>query len=578
MSTFPSIEQSESPRRPVRRPSFRRGASPRSLADDRRGVTELLGLILAFTLVVSLVVLMQVSAVPTWNKAVEYEHSQRVQQDFDDFGAATTRVAATGVGETVALERGVDYPSRFVFINPPPASGTLSASGSGSVSFSNLAFAEDNAQDYWTNAPVGDRPDLTAKALVYDPGYHEYRDAGTVVYEAGVQYRSFATASIADRVTLVDGNRISLVLLDADLATSGVDPATLDLMPVSAPARPVTVSNVSGGDVSIEIPSGLPAAEWEAWLEADGELVADGGHVRGVTQVVANETVRLDLEPGAYELRIVKLGLGGGTVEQSARYLVPVSATSVNANVGESVAVAVEVRDAYNNPVSGVPVDFDDPSLPTVVTDEAGRATTEFVPSGTGSYQITASIDDASQAYESVQFETFVGNGQLAALLSGGGLDLGSMINPTQNVYVYETASYSIDNSENEVYVDVTFNRTYSTELEISRTRVNFVTNNGPGGSDGAAPLDVSLGHSTVPTPYEFEVGDGYHPTHIDPGSSTETVLEFTFSGFESDGKGGPGKSKMWDPGTYAIVSIEFHNPSTGAYSYGTYFVVPGES
>jgi hypothetical protein len=236
------------------------------------------------------------------------------------------------------------------------------------------------------------------------------------------------------------------------------------------------------------------------------------------------------------------------------------------------------VRDAYNNPVSGVPVDFDDPSLPTVVTDEAGRATTEFVPSGTGSYQITASIDDASQAYESVQFETFVGNGQLAALLSSGGLDLGSMINPTQNVYVYETASYSIDNSENEVYVDVTFNRTYSTELEISRTRVNFVTNNGPGGSDGAAPLDVSLGHSTVPTPYEFEVGDGYHPTHIDPGSSTETVLEFTFSGFESDGKGGAGKSKMWDPGTYAIVSIEFRNPSTGAYSYGTYFVVPGES
>jgi flagellin-like protein len=543
-----------------------------SLDADRRGVSELLGLILTFALVISLVVLLQVSAVPVWNESVEYEHSQRLQQDFEAVGATTTRVAATGVGETIPVETGVAYPSRFLFVNPPPASGTLRLTDPDAVSFENVAFADPNAESYWSTAP----PDLSTRALVYEPGYNEYRDAGVAVYEGSVQYRAFDAGVLVDRVSLVDGNRITLVLVDGDLHRNAVDPTNVDLVPLSAPSQQVTVGDDGSGDnVLVTVPSDLPAAEWRAWLEADGEMVDQAGRVVDVTDAGPG-LVTVELAQGDYRLRIARLGVGGAIPDRTAAYLVPVGATDAAVSVGERVELTVEARDQYNNPVEGVAVEFA-PTLPTAVTDDAGRASVSFVPDSDGTYTFTASVDDDGDGvetpYETVEYRVVAGNSQLAALLTGSGLDLGSMINPTgEDVFVYQSATYAVDKDADEVRIDVTFDNAGTADLELTRVRANFVSANAQGASTGARPVNVTLTYPPKSDTYEFALGDPYYELTpaIDPPAGA-VDLRVTLSDFDKN-------KAAWDDGNFLVLSLEFRDEDTGVTTYGTYFVVPSSS
>ncbi len=572
MTTDTTNQSTASPSsRPYRLVPARPGRGS-SLDADRRGVSELLGLILTFALVVSLVVLLQVSAVPVWNESVEFEHSQRLQQDFEAVGATTTRVAATGVGETIAVETGVAYPSRFLFVNPPPASGTLRLTDPDSVSFENVAFAESNAESYWSTAP----PDLSTRALVYEPGYNEYRHAGVAVYEGSVQYRAFDAAVLVDRVSLVDGNRITLVLVDGDLHRNAVDPTNVDLVPLSAPSQQVTVSDDGSGDnVLVTVPSDLPAAEWRAWLDDDGEMVGQGGRVVDVTDAGPG-LVTLELAQGDYRLRIARLGVGGAIPDRTAAYLVPVGTTDTTVAVGERVDLTVEARDQYNNPVDGVTVDFT-PTLPSVVTDESGRATVSFVPDSDGTYTVTASVDDDGDGvetpYETVTHRVTAGNSQLAAILSGSGLDLGSMINPTgEDVFVYQSATYAVDNDADAVHIDVTFDNAGTADLEITRVRANFMSANAQGASKGARAVNVTLTYPPKSDTYEFALGDPYYELApaIDPPTGT-VDLRVSLSDFDKD-------KAAWDDGNFLVLSLEFRDEGSGVTTYGTYFVVPTEA
>ncbi|MEF8831591.1 MAG: hypothetical protein V5A23_08670 [Halobacteriales archaeon] len=64
------------------------------LADDR-AVSEVIGAVLVFALLVTTLSIYQVMAIPGQNASVEYKHSQAVVDDFEAFGAA-----ALGVGDT----------------------------------------------------------------------------------------------------------------------------------------------------------------------------------------------------------------------------------------------------------------------------------------------------------------------------------------------------------------------------------------------------------------------------------------------------------------------------------------------
>ncbi|MEF8774155.1 MAG: hypothetical protein V5A37_05500, partial [Halobacteriales archaeon] len=159
------------------------------MADDR-AVSEVIGAVLVFALLVTTLSIYQVMAIPGQNASVEYKHSQAVVDDFEAFGAAALGAAETGQPTRVAVTTGRQYPDRMLFVNPPAPAGTLSTAtvGTGTVRLANATAVDGDAADFLDGDPVT----YGTKALVYEPGYHEYAEAPTPVYSTGVEANHFA--------------------------------------------------------------------------------------------------------------------------------------------------------------------------------------------------------------------------------------------------------------------------------------------------------------------------------------------------------------------------------------------------
>jgi FlaG/FlaF family flagellin (archaellin) len=326
---------------------------------DERGVSSVVGAILMFGLVLALLAVLQTTAVPALNAELELQHNERVEADVVTVGGAVDRVAATGRGESVVLETGLRYPPRMFFVNPPPVTGTLRTTDPATVEVAN-ARAAGEAGDYWT----GTARRFQTRSLVYAPAYNEYPNAPTTVHEGWAVYDRFdgTTRPLGDH-GLVDGRRITLVTLDGRVAASARS-VPLDVSPVSAPTRVVTVRD-NGDPVTLTVPTGLTEDDWAALLEDELDLSADPGNDRYVTGLDCQRSppapcgrLTVTLEAGAtYELRLGKVSLGSGADEPEATYLVDVAGDGTSVPEGGSRKLTVEVRDRFDNRVSGVAVD-----------------------------------------------------------------------------------------------------------------------------------------------------------------------------------------------------------------------------
>jgi hypothetical protein len=578
------------PSRPTRRvPSDR-------LSTDSRGLTELLGLMLAFGLVMSLVVLLQVSAVPVWNSQVEYDHNQRVQQDMAALDDAVGRAAVTGAVQSVAVETGVEYPSRFVFRNPPPAAGALYTDPLGTLTISN-AVADGEAGDYWTGDPT-DVHSFDRQALVYAPAYNEVRGGATVVNEGGVSYRTFANGEpIVDRTSLVRDGRITVVLYEGsvDSAASGV--TNVQVAPLGGRVTDLPITGAPDGasrrDVVLSFRSGLDGDEWDALLGDEY-----GPDPASSTPVAGSDPERHDVTltlPGdrTYDLRIVRLGVGPDTrpaAPSDARYVVDVAGDG--ATVMEEVPheFVLEVRDANNNPVAGVPVEAGVESGPagglrmngvpgtTGVTDADGRlsirvTTADFDGDAARDVAVRATIDGSGltgAAFDEgsptdVELGATVANTDASGVtvLSTPGADLGRSLNPSADGDV-RLASVTVAGGD----FSATFDNT-GPDRSIGEMRVSFYAVSPPGNGQSIAsrglPATVTIGVDR-PDGGSATVGIGHHYETPDASEdflvpSGPTVLTFSFG--EADGTAFDAQN-----GDYFVFSVAYDDGT-----YGTYFV-----
>lgn len=357
-----------------------------------RGQTEVLGAILMFALVLATVGMLQIHAVPPANTEIEYDHSLRVQTDMRGVSEAALGAAANGVEEVASVEYGVRYPNRVVLLNPGPPSGTVQTLPMGSVSIEN-AVSDQEAGDYLN----GSNHTFSTVGISYTPDYNYYRSAPTTLVEYPVTYNQFEeTTQLVDAAPFVDGRKISLVLLDGRFTRSQTLEGNLHLVPVSAPAEPVAVTNQTRPLV-IRLPTRLSNETWRSVL-AD-EYVTAGGHIveQSYEPPASGSvgTLVLTFEPGVvYQLRMGAVGVNDvPATPEPPRYAVEVYGNQSSVYEGEEVRVSVEVRDRYNNPVSGAKVtvnasvldsdsltdsvttegeSFDDPE--TTLTDEQGHA------------------------------------------------------------------------------------------------------------------------------------------------------------------------------------------------------------
>lgn len=379
------------------------GPSRRRWTD--RAVSPVIGAILMFALVLAVLAVLQTTAIPALNEDLEFQHNERVRTDVGTLDETVERVAATGNGETTSIESGLRYPPRMFFINPPPVSGTVRTTESGTVEIGN-ASASGETGDYWDGTPRT----FETRLLEYVPDYNEYGSAPVTVAEPWVVADRFEeTTRATTEQDLVDGRRLDLVAFEGERSASSAGDVSIAVEPTSAPARPVTVRD-DGEPVTLTIPTQLPEDEWEDLLEDELDPAGETGNDRYVTGIDCQQAapepcgeLTLTLEEGAtYELRLGAVAIGSGVDEEAEAYLTDIDGNATAIPETGRQRLVVEARDRFDNPVSGVSVSGGvdgDGSVRAVdpVTDSEGRAT--FV------YEAPADIDGSSDVEATLRFD-----------------------------------------------------------------------------------------------------------------------------------------------------------------------------
>jgi hypothetical protein len=547
-----------------------------SFRGDRRGVTVQVGAILLLGFVVISLSLYQATVVPSENKQVEFRHSQTVQDQMIDARNALLQTAAARSTQPVAVDLGTRYPARTVFINPPPPAGAVRTADTTdpdvTVAVSNASSPDPEVGDYWNGSTVRYR----TGRLVYRPGYNVYDGAPTTVYEHTLLYSAFdggATTRLRSGQALVDGRRIHVVLLNGSLRESGVGAAVVEPRPLSVSSTVVTLRN-DAEPMNVTLPTRLPASQWREALA--GETAVD------VTPVPGADAVNVTLRPGTtYELKVSRIGVGRGVEDDpEARYLTLVDGPDGPVTNDTAVEYTVEVRDRYNNPVSGVQVNnttgvtangLVEPETATSNAD--GRATFSFTPrcppdTATCEATLNLSIGDGNQPYEAVepsggriQVESETGAG------AGGG-GVGSDINPNSTDGVVLRGSLILSSTQGNTNPNVNLtlqNRDENRQRQIVEARFNFYSVDRQSGSQRSAPEAVDISNRTLKSANNGGQFRRLDPINLSAGDSTSFTITFY-----SDA-GGTTEFDVTQ-GDFFIISVVFADGETA-----TYFVAPAD-
>jgi len=354
---------------------------------DNRGVSEVVGAILVFGLFVALLAVFQTTAIPAANEEVEFKHSQQVQSDLVEFSSATSRVSSSGDPESVKVQMGTSYPTRLLFFNPQNPTGQIRLAGNQTASIQNVTATDEETREYID----GSITNLEAKRLEYSANYNEYQDPPTNILEYGTVYRAFDNQTVIDDPgKVVSGNDISLTLFAGNLSRASGGSLSLEAEPTSAPARTVTVEP-SGGPMVLRLPSRLNASRWE-------ELLSEEENVEDVRSAGGGDFVEIELnETKEYNLRMPQIGVGSDTPDTEATYVT--RASNRQLQIGEANRLPIEVRDRYNNPVSGESINISvdtgqfqngNQTIETTTTDD-GQPSARYTGSGAGVVEVKAS-------------------------------------------------------------------------------------------------------------------------------------------------------------------------------------------
>ena len=392
--------------------------------DDERAAAIQVGAVLLFGMLIISMATYQATVVPDQNKGVEFNHNQKVQGQMQDLRNSVVSVPSGDGGSSVTVDLGTTYPSRTLFVNPGPAYGSLRTVGTDnesvniSVENATVPNTDDATYDVWN----GTEREFGTGAVVYRPNYNEYDNAPTTIYEHSLLYNQFRNANltVSDQ-RLVNGRTISLVTVDGNLSENGMGSASVTAEPVSASSNSITVEG-DGAPINITVPTRLGN---DTWREALAEEI-DKGNVVGMSHESGPGeytllTISLN-ESRTYDLQMAKVGLGPGVDDEpSDPYVVDVAGDGETVSPDENQTLVAEVRDEYNNPVSGRDVNASVSGsaggtvTPTVgTTGSDGRVAFTYDPDSTGTATIEANISASGGDRKRVEFEVQVSS-------SGGG-------------------------------------------------------------------------------------------------------------------------------------------------------------
>ena len=350
---------------------------------DSRGQSMQIGAILLFGFLVIALTTAQAGLVPADISRAELDHSQRVADQLVGLETAVFETSVTGRPQPTTLDLGAEYDDRLLFVYPPPAAGTLRTNEPATLAIDNADAVsnDDSFGNYWN----GTTHTYETRAITYKPAYRELDAAPDYWVEHGVlaaQHDSDSRIEMAaNRQPIVDDTEITLLVVDGELAATGVDTESVVVERVT---ESTTIDVEASGDpIRLRLPTQLSAETWRDTI-LEGQAAVD-------SVAVAGDVVTITLDSSeTYELTIHKIDIGTNTTEPPPTYL-------RNASADDDWEFPVDVRDRYNDRVADATTvwvytegDYDSPEASFTIPDGS-------VPelSGDLCYTLTKGVVDA---------------------------------------------------------------------------------------------------------------------------------------------------------------------------------------
>jgi len=338
--------------------------------DSSRGQVVMLGILLAALIIAAVYAIAQSTIAPQVRATTEYNHALDTLSDMQSLQVDTISAADTGSQQGSVVKMGATYPFKFVFIHPTDPTGTIKTTESRSLGIENAVARHNETADYID----GRRLEYQSVGLQYSPDYSEYRSAPDLkITPSGVLYADHpSTRKIINEPAIVDGRTISLTASDGELYSSQGQPQMMHVLPLSTSSTTVRVTNeTAASPVTVTLETDLNVSTWRQILK--GEIDSDTSRANPETdqdsQYIAEvaksgSTLEVVFETGeSYLLELSKLGFKrasqpalNAASEPNVTYLTAESDQDPTVVENNTVELAVEVRDAMNNPVSDVKV------------------------------------------------------------------------------------------------------------------------------------------------------------------------------------------------------------------------------
>lgn len=533
---------------------------------DERGVSEVLGAILVFGILVLLLAIIQTQAVPAQNQEIEFQHTLDVQGDFAQYHQAASQVTANGNEQSAAIKTGTNYPSRLLFFNPPSVQGSVRTTDSEPVRIENISSTGE--VDDRIDSNINNEIELDSRYLEYEANYNELKQDPTIRYEYGILYTNYSDGTtVQNQGSIIDGTNINLIFQAGDYGKTSTAEQSIDVQPVSAPARSVPIESPNGDPIIIELPSALPEEQWN-------DLYNSSNSVQNITRT-SPDTVRIELDPSKeYSLRMSRIGLEKDVQRPDGYYVVPAGDGTASVSEGGTTNVRFEVRDEYNNPVSNVTVDIDAPGGTIEnTTDAQGRVTAPVTPTSPGTQQIQAEIassdpDVAPGCPGLPRCEAdFTLQATDLSINPGSGVRLTDASIAQENQVELdpdETDQSASALPQNTHIVNATFEVTGSNNREIDSVRMNLYSTN----NDGPESADMKNSDSDDSRAIEdIDIGGQFYDDSDQEwknGPDTLTVTgetEYSFWFYDEDGN--PRDARDND---YFVLTVVFENDERAIY------------
>lgn len=328
-----------------------------------KGVSEMVGILLFFSIIIFAASQYQLQVIPVQEEETEIRHNITLQNQMVSLQNQIAGSANSDEVRSQQVQLGTTFESRIIFgiipaINQPAPAGNLQFEDPGNNVEISGAVGQGGARSYWDQS--GDAKTFNSGFFVYEPDYRHYQEAPNTVYENGIVYNEFVNPSsdndyvYQQEQTIVNDRNITLITLGGDINTSSIGTRNVEAHPVSAPSTSVSVE--AEGGMTLEIPTRLPEDEWETLL--DSETGADG-FINDVS--VSGNVLTIEMKPDeTYTLELSRVYLTAReedtTIPQENEEYISWQEEQVVVREESRQAIDAQVRDRFDNPVSGIPV------------------------------------------------------------------------------------------------------------------------------------------------------------------------------------------------------------------------------